>query len=117
MSNSKKRPLTRLIIRFPDPLYKALKAKAEATAVLMANLVRQIVAKWAEAKTTARTCWARNPDQKSIPLLGRSHLFLAHPGGPLQVATLFPIREAPLPTSEAAPSGNGFQIGHVRDRQ
>ena len=52
MSKSKKRPLTRLIIRFPDPLYKALKAEAEATAVPMAILVRQLVAEWAEAKTT-----------------------------------------------------------------
>ena len=50
MSNSKKRPLTRLIIRFPDPLYKALKAEAEATAVPMAILVRQLVAQWADDK-------------------------------------------------------------------
>jgi hypothetical protein len=33
MSNSKKRPLTRLIIRFPAPLYKALKAEAEANSI------------------------------------------------------------------------------------
>jgi hypothetical protein len=52
MSNSKKRPLTRLIIRFPDPLYKALKAEADATSVPMAILVRQLVAHWAETKTT-----------------------------------------------------------------
>lgn len=50
MSNSKKRPLTRLIIRFPDPQYKALKAEADATSVPMAILVRQLVAQWAEAK-------------------------------------------------------------------
>lgn len=52
MSNSKRRPLTRLIIRFPDPLYKPLKAEAEATSVPMAILVRQLVAQWAETKTT-----------------------------------------------------------------
>lgn len=50
MSNSTKRPLTRLIIRFPDPLYKALKAEAEATAVPMAILVRQLVDQWADDK-------------------------------------------------------------------
>jgi hypothetical protein len=50
MSNSKQSPLTRLIIRFPAPLYKALKAEAEATAVPMAILVRQLVARWADDK-------------------------------------------------------------------
>ena len=55
MSNSKKRPLTRLIIRFPAPLYKALKAEAEATAVPMAILVRQLVAQWADDKNTERS--------------------------------------------------------------
>ena len=39
MSNPKKRPLTQLIIRFPDRIYKALKVKAEATSVPMVNLV------------------------------------------------------------------------------
>jgi len=55
MSNSKKRPLTRLIIRFPDPLYKALKAEAEANSVPMAILVRQLVAQWAKTETPERS--------------------------------------------------------------
>jgi hypothetical protein len=55
MSNSKKRPLTRLIIRFPAPLYKTLKAEAEATAVPMAVLVRQLVARWANDKNPEQT--------------------------------------------------------------
>jgi hypothetical protein len=55
MSNSKKHPLTRLIIRFPAPLYKALKAEAEATSVPMAILVRQLVAQWADDKNTEQS--------------------------------------------------------------
>lgn len=49
-----KTTLTRLIIRFPDPLYKALKAEAEATSVPMAILVRQLVADWARAKAPSK---------------------------------------------------------------
>ena len=55
MSNSKQYPLTRLIIRFPDPLYKTLKEEAEATSVPMAILVRQLVARWADDKTPGRS--------------------------------------------------------------
>ena len=50
MSKTKTRPLRRLIIRFPDPLYRTLKAEAEATAIPMAILVRQAVARWAASK-------------------------------------------------------------------
>jgi hypothetical protein len=54
MLTSKQPSLTRLIVRFPAPLYKALKAEAEATSVPMAILVRQLVARWADDRTPQR---------------------------------------------------------------
>lgn len=46
MPNSKKRTLTRLSIRFPEPLYKALKAESEVTSAPTVILVGQFLAQW-----------------------------------------------------------------------
>ena len=45
--NNPKPQMTRLIVRFPSPLYARLKAEAAYRAVPMAILVRQLVAAWA----------------------------------------------------------------------
>ncbi len=50
MSKSKKHTMTRLIVRFPEPLYLALRAEAEATSIPMAILIRQLVARWAKTR-------------------------------------------------------------------
>ena len=47
-------PLTRLIIRFPLPLYETLKSEAQTQAVPMAIVVRQLVAEWAANKAAER---------------------------------------------------------------
>ena len=57
--NDHKRPLTRLIIRFPSPLYAALKAEADEKAIPMAILVRQLVSTWAASKAPASTAATR----------------------------------------------------------
>lgn len=46
--------LTRLIVRLPPPLYRALKRESSETAVPMAVLVRQLVAEWERERISKR---------------------------------------------------------------
>ena len=48
MPQSKPVPLVRLNIRLPEPVYEALRAESEVTAVAMSALVRQLVIRWAQ---------------------------------------------------------------------